>query len=79
MLSMELAMFRMQAILSISLMAFCMIQLSRPPKQVNESLYSSLLFAIVGWWLPNPGSKKQSNVAIDSQTTNVVANEENIK
>ena len=78
----ELYRFLFQAAVSSAIMLFAMVMLLfHPGKQrVNEALYASMLSGIAGWWLPSPtGGKKESNIAVESEITNISANSEQDK
>lgn len=72
----ELYQFLTQVWFSSVVAIFCIAKLSIPVSKgkVNESLYSSILTAIVGYWLPSPSGKKQSNlsqVSVDSEIATI--------
>lgn len=77
----ELYHFCTQVTFSAMVAIFCMCKLTLVPVKgkVNESLYSSILTGIVGYWLPSPGSRKNSSVSVDSETTNITAGEQSQK
>ena len=52
--------FLIQAAFSTLILCFCIYQLSLNQKgrRINESLYSSILSGIIGYWLPSPTSRR---------------------
>ena len=52
--------FIIQGVFSTLILGFCIFQLSsyEKGKRVNESLYSSILSGIMGYWLPSPTSRR---------------------
>lgn len=73
-LKIELYKFYMQVGLSISVFLFSAINLSISVRgsRGNSALYASFLSAVVFFWMPSPGQKKEGDsVAIDSEQTNV--------
>lgn len=77
----ELYRFLFQAAVSSFIMLFAMAMLLFHPGQrrVNEALYASMLSGIAGWWLPSPAAKKESNIAVESEITNISANSDQDK
>lgn len=72
--NLEFYQFLTQVFFSATVTIFCMVKLSIPvgKGKVNESLYSSILTGIVGYWLPSPTSKRsQSNVSVDTEVTTI--------
>ena len=73
----ELHQFYMQCFFSSIFVAFCIFKLSVLPEKgkPNESLYWGGLLSTISWWLPSPGSRKQSNntVAVESEETYIDA------
>lgn len=58
-----------------------MLSMTFPQKgtQKNQALYASLISFLTGFWMPSPASKSitDSQVAIDSEETNVVMSDKN--
>lgn len=77
-LKIELLKFYMQVGLSIGVFLFSTINLSISIRgsRGNSALYASFLSAVVFFWMPSPGQKKEGDqVAIDSEETNVYPQE----
>lgn len=71
--------FAIQAIFSSVILVFCLYQLGSQGrgKRVNESLYSSILSGIAGYWLPSPTGRRSdgdAGVSIDGDSTTVINN-----
>ena len=77
---MELYKFFAAVGFSASVMFFCFFQLAWHPgqkKAANETGYFALLGSAISLFInPSGGSKKESNVAVDSARTTIVANQE---
>lgn len=72
---MPLYRFFVQVSITFMILIFCGIGLTSNTRQ--QTLYSNLVFLIIGYWLPSPGSgskKEGDSVAIDSAETNVYQN-----
>lgn len=67
--------FYMQGAISFSVVVFSMTMLCFHPggKRSNEALFASLLSGVLGYWLPSPGAKREANIAVDSEQTNILA------
>lgn len=66
--------FIIQAAFSTLILGFCIYQLSNQERgrRVNESLYSSILSGIIGYWLPSPTSRRtegDGGFSVDGETT----------
>lgn len=73
--------FIIQAAFSTLILGFCIYQLSNQERgrRINESLYSSILSGIIGYWLPSPTSRRSdgdAGVSIDGDSTTVINNPE---
>lgn len=79
--ALEIRRFDAQVRFTFLVLVFCMFMLAVHPgqKKANEALYVSIITGLVGYWLPSPGVKKESQVNIDSNETNVLAQDVNQK
>lgn len=77
---MELYKFFAAVGFSAAVMFFCMFQLAWHPgtkKPTNETGYFALLGSAISLFVnPSSGSKKESNVAVDSARTTIVTKDE---
>lgn len=82
--SRELEVFKigMQGLITIIILSFCIFKLSgfSGDRRVNESLYSSILSGIMGWWMPSPtqGGRKDG-ISVDTESTTIVNNQNDQK
>lgn len=75
----ELYKFFVTVAFSAGVALFCMVQLAWHPGQkkgTNDSAYFGLLGTCVALWVNPGGAKKESNVAVDSQQTTIMATQQ---
>lgn len=64
--------FWVQVIISLGVLTFCGVGLTTNDKR-HETLYSNLIFLVIGYWFPSPGNqiKRNEQLIEHSDTTNV--------
>lgn len=74
--------FWVQVVISLLVLIFCGVGLAAGGREGrrNETLYSNLVFLVIGYWFPSPGQNKQqesgTNIGFSEQTTIVTEGQE---